>query len=722
MAKQYWIGELFVDISRNQISQLGQSQTLPPKALLVLTHLAENRGKVVTYEELLDNVWPNTIVTPNTLQRNIAQLRKAIGEDSKTQGLIKTHAKQGYSLECEVRWIRPNDPEAEHENDVSNTTVSAELNSNDTITSVNSHAGSKSEHTNPDVVNKRYFWIVAGVIVLFFALFYTQFQSDEPQIQLGNLRYLTATDDKEFGGTYSPNGKHILFRRYLNEGCINNIWAKTTDTLQEHQLTSVLGNYGQNSISEDGKTLVFIKQQDCTTPVTQTTCYKLMSIDFRAALIQPQSPKLLLDCQNSIIKKPVWINKNHIVMLQRSDQRWRLVQYSIEDNSSETLYENDTRVINFAWSAKKQLFAITVMKSDNKQYIEMLSLSGKVNSSHPIELPQSAARHTMVSAQFIPNTQQLIFGDGGNLYTLSYEGKATLANFQFDEAVGEPYFHPNGKQLLLIKGTYDSDVARLAISDTTLAEQQQPAPLSVFERSTNHEDIAKFQPNGNSVAFVSARTGSEQVWLQGEDATTLISDFPKGGFISNMLWDNAGNSLLVLNDLELYQQFLNTEVVTFDFPLPIVDLFHWDEDKQQVMANILVSGAIKFVTIDLQSLDYQLINSYRVIWAEKSQDGTLVFMDDMNRFWLKTGIEDQLLEPLTGQLAAKQRFVIRDTSIYGVNKENQLWRYDPNSGNFDILAYLNTNVDYITDIKDDELLVTFVVAAKKEVVELAIRD
>mgnify|MGYP000695125886 CR=1 FL=1 len=104
MALQYWVGDFFVDLSRNQVTQKEQSKTIAPKALAVLTYLAENQGRVVSYDELFDKVWPDTVVTPNTLQRSIAQLRKVLGEDSKVQSYIKTHAKQGYSLECDVRW------------------------------------------------------------------------------------------------------------------------------------------------------------------------------------------------------------------------------------------------------------------------------------------------------------------------------------------------------------------------------------------------------------------------------------------------------------------------------------------------------------------------------------------------------------------------------------------------------------------------------------------
>ena len=79
MAKQYWIDEIFIDISRNQIIHLGESHLLPPKSLQVLTCLAKHQGRVVGYEEIMEHVWKDTIISPNTLQSSIAQLRKVLG-------------------------------------------------------------------------------------------------------------------------------------------------------------------------------------------------------------------------------------------------------------------------------------------------------------------------------------------------------------------------------------------------------------------------------------------------------------------------------------------------------------------------------------------------------------------------------------------------------------------------------------------------------------------
>lgn len=714
MAKQYWLGDFFVDLSRNQISRHDQPQILAPKALLVLTHLAENQGKVVSQEELLNKVWPNSVVTPNTLQRSIAQLRKALGENSKAQSIIKTHAKQGYSLECGVTWSA--------DRQTTDNAIHAPIDE-DPKDNGSDHPEYKSSVNPIEKTGKKTIWIGTVVAALLLVILLLQFQNDTPQIKFDDLRYLTATDDKEYGATYSPDGKFILFHRYLNKVCINNIWAKNADTLEEIQLTKEQGTYDGHSLSEDGKTLAFIKQEDCTKPVTQTTCYKLMSLNFNEALLQPQTAKELLHCQNSAIKKPVWIDDRHIAMMQKNDQHWRLIRYSIENKSSSKLYEIDGgNILSFAYSTKRQLFAVTAIKNDGRQYIEMLFPDGTIKSSHLVQLPENAPRHLRVYPRFAPNSEKLILGFGGQLYTVSEQGEVSKVEFPFDTRVGGPSFHPDGERLLLIKGLYDSDVATLPVPTVAANQdnlQENQAAYKVLERSIQSDDYAKFQPNGHTIAFASERTGSEQVWLMDDGGTTVISKFTKGNFIRNLHWDSDGNSLLVLANLELHQLFLNTDSTAINFRYPVTRLFHWDSNKRQVIANILVNGIKKFVKIDLNTLGYEIINNKMINWAAKSENSSLIFMDHMGRLWQKGAVEDKLIEPLLEQGSSK-RFVLRSELIYGINSSNQLWSYNLQSGAFKLLADVTKDIDYITDINDNELLVTVVVAAKKEVIELSV--
>jgi Tol biopolymer transport system component/DNA-binding winged helix-turn-helix (wHTH) protein len=75
---------------------------IEPKAFRVLLFLIENRGRLVEKRELLDAVWKETFVTENALTREIAQLRKALGEKAKEAKYIETVPTRGYRFIADV--------------------------------------------------------------------------------------------------------------------------------------------------------------------------------------------------------------------------------------------------------------------------------------------------------------------------------------------------------------------------------------------------------------------------------------------------------------------------------------------------------------------------------------------------------------------------------------------------------------------------------------------
>src|SRR6185369_12573554 len=80
----------------------GQQIQLEPKALRLLLFLMENRGRVVGKEEILDTIWSGTSVTENALTREIAKLRKLLGDDPKAPKYIQTVHTLGYRFIAEL--------------------------------------------------------------------------------------------------------------------------------------------------------------------------------------------------------------------------------------------------------------------------------------------------------------------------------------------------------------------------------------------------------------------------------------------------------------------------------------------------------------------------------------------------------------------------------------------------------------------------------------------
>jgi len=69
---------------------------LTPKVFAVLRHLVDHPGRLVTQEELLDAIWPETYVQPEILRKYILELRKVLGDDPKSPRFIETLPKRGY--------------------------------------------------------------------------------------------------------------------------------------------------------------------------------------------------------------------------------------------------------------------------------------------------------------------------------------------------------------------------------------------------------------------------------------------------------------------------------------------------------------------------------------------------------------------------------------------------------------------------------------------------
>lgn len=101
--KDYVEGSLFIEghliePQINRITCKRQVIQIQPKIMQVLVCLAEEKGQVVTKEQLLHRVWADTHVTEYVLSRAISELRKVFGDNPKKPSVIETIPKVGYRL------------------------------------------------------------------------------------------------------------------------------------------------------------------------------------------------------------------------------------------------------------------------------------------------------------------------------------------------------------------------------------------------------------------------------------------------------------------------------------------------------------------------------------------------------------------------------------------------------------------------------------------------
>ena len=721
MTEQYWVGEFYVDLSRNQITQQAQSQSIPPKALAVLTCLAKKANTVVGHDEILSEVWPDTIVTPNTLQRSIAQLRKALSEGS--HSYIKTHAKKGYSLEVEVNW-QAQPPRTEE--------LAIDSSRHDSLASktIPSEPLQPPNLSRQKVATKPIL-IAALIVLLIFAAFSLYQTKASPfNLQVTEMRALTATDNKEYNGIYSPDGNYVIFQRYSEDVCRNNhIWARDSASQREVQLTRDMGAYGSHSLSPDGKTLTFIESSDCDQPVTQQLCYNLMSIDFEEALQEPQTPTILVECKNSRIARPLWLDNDTIALAQQFSNRLKLISYAVADSSTQVIYENDEgNIVHFDYSPQNDLIAVTSLHDDGQYYIEILKSNGDEVSSNLISPIPEILGERYIYPNFTPRAGLLIFSTGRQLFTLSYEGEITNISLPLDTAMSTPIFHPSQQRMLVIKGYYDSDIAQLPLATEPLSTDSlldqtfvDSHHYAIIERSTQDEDSAQFQPNGELIAFQSSRTGLAQVWITDGQDSRQISNLPMDTFIQGMDWAKDGNSLLINANKTLVQITLDGAVTTIDLDYQVEELLQWDSLYNRALAKLRIGGSLQLVEINLRTHEYEILSNRSVSWAARTGDDQLIYLDQMGRFWQSGVLEDQLIDNLANQ-GSDQRFIVREGLVYGINQDSQLWSYNLGNEAFNLIRQMPENIDFLDDVNRTDVLFTLRIGAKKEVVELFYTD
>jgi len=78
-----------------------------PKAFALLNYLLNRSGQLVTKEELLNAVWPETFVGDAVLKVTVRQLREALDDDPKTPRFIETSHRRGYRFIGEIAGTKP---------------------------------------------------------------------------------------------------------------------------------------------------------------------------------------------------------------------------------------------------------------------------------------------------------------------------------------------------------------------------------------------------------------------------------------------------------------------------------------------------------------------------------------------------------------------------------------------------------------------------------------
>lgn len=97
---RFQFGDVTVDFDRGEVHRDGAAVKLAAQEILLLRHLIDHRGQVLSRESILSRLWPNQpFIGPRTVDVHIAWLRQKLEPNPQSPRHIKTVRGAGYSFE-----------------------------------------------------------------------------------------------------------------------------------------------------------------------------------------------------------------------------------------------------------------------------------------------------------------------------------------------------------------------------------------------------------------------------------------------------------------------------------------------------------------------------------------------------------------------------------------------------------------------------------------------
>ncbi len=98
--RAFRFGDFTLDLTRGALCAGDRPVDLRPKSFGVLAQLVQNAGRLVPKDELMQAIWPDVVVSDESLAKCVSEVRAALGDAE--QRLVKTVPRRGYLFDAPV--------------------------------------------------------------------------------------------------------------------------------------------------------------------------------------------------------------------------------------------------------------------------------------------------------------------------------------------------------------------------------------------------------------------------------------------------------------------------------------------------------------------------------------------------------------------------------------------------------------------------------------------
>ena len=516
-ASQRQFGPFLFDRRERVLRREGHPVPLTPKAFDLLAAFLEQPGRLLTKDQLLKQVWPDTFVEESNLAYHVFVLRRALGDTSGDGLYIETIPKRGYRFTAEVTAVSSGIGERPSDSD-----------------SAASDEPSTGERVAPTVERtpRTFFFPVpirlglVGVVLLPLIVLYVAAWTwrGEPDAEPTQALPLTSLTGAVRAPSLSPDGKFVVFT-WTPQGKANtDLYVQQIGTGVPRPLTSDPGNDYSPSWSPDGLTIAFLRRgagRKCEIRLIAPLGGPERKVADISPALPEYGPSAIGWCPDSgcllVSDSEGGENQGVFVVGRDTGEKRRLTRPPVGGDSDPAISPDGQTLV---FRRKTTPFTGALYR---------LSLAdGMVPDGEPVQLAKEGG-----TPAWIPGTHEILFASAGGLWRLDVAKGGTPLRLPF---VGQDGHTPvvsrtsDGRLRLVYERSFsDGNVWRLDMETAGIAAS---SPVTAIA-STRGDYLPNVSPDGSRIAFVSDRSGQPEVWVadrNGADAVRVTSMSANPGY------------------------------------------------------------------------------------------------------------------------------------------------------------------------------------------------
>ncbi|MBE1298551.1 MAG: hypothetical protein GJ680_01395 [Alteromonadaceae bacterium] len=497
---RYSLNDVIFDSELNTLSIGEQSVDLDPKLAELLLMLIANQGRVLSRDELLEQVWGKSIVSDNTINWSISQLRKALNDNAKEPLFIKTLPKKGYQFVAHVHTL------------------------DDSKSSIHDDSVIPKNRTLGTI-----FLAVAAASLSILLLFWFTWekQAQDQGIDITSTYPLTSLPGHERSGGLSQDGLYLAFLHRPLDSTSFDVLLKP---LRENKKLPVADASSQNEQLRDSRrTLspyaINNDDYDYRFVIWGSDGYELLAVRGRnnsceivsLALTldrkEVSQVRVLSDCTNTAA---TWLaldrDKTELFVVGDLVQSGRrdLYRLNLESGEVSSVLKSSTDGAGFRFvDVHRQTGELLLLEDLYYRETNFLAYHPKSNKKVLLQHIDSVYYTAYWSVE--PNK---VWHNWGNDKVVEFDVETKQLSLLLETTVGWNYdFRPVANDLAIYLVS-DADSSNLQFFASNSTPKLTPTSYS--------ESEPVYSPKGGKLAYVSNRSGIPQIWLKiGEEHSQL---------------------------------------------------------------------------------------------------------------------------------------------------------------------------------------------------------